>query len=468
MQRSLLFKLTFASCPSLVAAFCISLARPARAEQPVAPLPTPPPSQQSPGTPGPAAPIATLLAEPNELVAWLTRMNPEVRAASARVAQASAQVGQSRVWQNPTLDAGLNNIAVGRLNRVAPGFTRADALSYSLGLSQTFELGKRGPRSDAAKLHRDASAEDYRSTLLALVSDARAAMTRVAYLGAREHILEDSLLSAQSMAELTKIRLDRGDVSGVDHARLVLDAERVERDVADNRSDLQDALANCEALLFAPCQADGTSLDAAERSAGGQFAADDLNGVIANRPDLRALRYEQQAAVAEGTMYRRNAIPDPTLGVNYTRAYDEAAGSQPYTIGVSASIPLPFFDHGQYQALAADHRSEELSAVEQSAQRHAASDARSLLIRRHVLQQKLENIQKSALPRSKDVVESTTTAYTRGQIALTDLLLARRDHASLLLEEADTRFALFNVENDLRRALGIDQNLVGEKPREDS
>jgi outer membrane protein TolC len=90
------------------------------------------------------------------------------------------------------------------------------------------------------------------------------------------------------------------------------------------------------------------------------------------------------------------------------------------------------------------------------------------LIRRQVLLHKLANIQKSALPRSKDVVESTTTAYTRGQISMTDLLLARRDHASLLLEEADTRFALFNVENDLRRALGIDQNLVGEKPREDS
>jgi len=468
MQRSLSSKLIRPSVPVFVAAFCILLGRPAWAQQPVVSPPTPAPLQQSTDTPGPAAPIATLLAEPSELVAWLTRMNPEVRAASARVAQASAQVGQSRVWQNPTLEAGLNNIAVGRLNRVAPGFTRADALSYSLGLSQTFELGKRGPRSDAAKLHRDASAEEYRSTLLVLVSDARAAMTRVAYLGAREHILEDSLLSAQSMAELTKIRLDRGDVSGVDHARLVLDAERVERDVADNRSDLQDALSDCEALLFAPCQADSTTLDAAERSAGGQFAADDLNGVIAKRPDLRALRYEQQAAVAESTMYRRNAIPDPTLGIAYTRAYDEAAGSQPYTVGVSASIPLPFFDHGQYQALAAEHRAEELYAVGQSAQRHAESDARSLLIRRNVLQRKLENIQKSALPRSKDVVESTTTAYTRGQIALTDLLLARRDHASLLLEEADTRFALFNVENDLRRALGIDQNLVGEKPREES
>jgi outer membrane protein TolC len=101
-------------------------------------------------------------------------------------------------------------------------------------------------------------------------------------------------------------------------------------------------------------------------------------------------------------------------------------------------------------------------------QRHAASDARSLLIRRSVLRSKLENIQKAALPRSKEVVDSNSVAYERGQISLTDLLIARREHASLLLEEADTRFALFSVENDLRRALGIDQNLVGEKPREDS
>jgi outer membrane protein, heavy metal efflux system len=396
-------------------------------------------------------------------------MNPDVRAAGARVAQASERIGASRAWQNPTLDLGLNNITVGRFNRPAPGVSRSDTLSYSVGLSQTFELGKRGPRSEAATLHREASAEEYRGTLLGLVSDARSAMTRVAYLEARGQILEDSLRSAQSMAALTKIRLDRGDVSGVDQARLMLDADRVGRDVSGNRSDLQDALAECEALLFAPCLADGVTLEVAERSASGRFALDDLNGAIAARPDLRALRFEQRAAVAEGTLHRRRAIPDPTLAVSYTRDHYEAASNQPYTLAVQASLPLPFFDHGQYQAREAEHRAEELSAVLQSSQRHAESDARSLLIRRRLLQSKLDNIQHTALPRSNEVVGSTTTAYERGQISLTDLLIARREHAALMLEEADTRFALFSVENELRRALGIDQNMVRlQKPREDS
>lgn len=467
MRSPLSSSLTRVLFPLFVAALWGSLAGSARADEPalVRAAPATPPA--SPSAPDQAAPIATLLADPDSLVAWLKRMNPDVRAAGARVQQADAQVGASRLWQNPTLDLGVGNLAVGRLNPQT-GAHRADTVNYSIGLSQTIELGKRGPRVEAAKLRRDASGEEYRSTLLGLIGDARAAMTRVAYLGARQHILEDGLVSARSMADLTKIRLDRGDVSGVDQARLMLDAERVERDVADNRSDLEDALADCEALLFAPCQADAASLDTAERSAGGQLAANDVNAAVASRPDLRALRLEQQASVADASMHRRSAIPDPTLGVTYTRDYYEAAGAQPYALGVSASIPLPFFDHGQYQALEADHRAEELSAQLQSSERHAASDARSLLIRRRVLQSKLENIQKSALPRSKEVVDSTTIAYQHGQISMTDLLIARREHAALLLEEADTRFALFSVENDLRRTLGIDQNLIGKKPREDS
>jgi outer membrane protein TolC len=65
------------------------------------------------------------------------------------------------------------------------------------------------------------------------------------------------------------------------------------------------------------------------------------------------------------------------------------------------------------------------------------------------------------------VVASTTAAYERGQISMTDLLLARREHAALLLEEADTRFGLFSVENDLRRTLGMDLETLGRRAPED-
>jgi cobalt-zinc-cadmium efflux system outer membrane protein len=406
------------------------------------------------------------LSNPAALVTWLERTNPEVRAALARVRQADAQVGTSRLWQNPTLDLGLNGIPVGRRNASIP--SNADTKSVTVGVSQTVELGKRGPRVEAAKLHRDSAAESYRDSLLTLLSSSRAAMTRVVYLGTRQHILEEGLESARSVADLAKIRLDKGDVSGVDHSRLVLEAAHVERDVEDNRSDLEDALGDCQTILLAPCAADAATLEAAEHSASADFDHGDVARALENRPDLRALGLEQRAAQAEATMHRRSAIPDPTVGVNYTRDFYEVAGNQPHTLGVSLSIPLPFFDHGQYQALEAEHRSEELSATLRASSIRAQFDARSLLIRRRVLAQKLDNISHFALPRSKDVVASSTAAYERGQISMTDLLLARREHASLLLEEADTRFALFSVENDLRHTLGMDLETLGRQAPEDS
>lgn len=74
--------------PIFLAGFGILLGRSAWAEQPVVGVQASaslPPPQSAPVS---TAPIATLLADPRSLVAWLTRMNPSVQAARARVAQA--------------------------------------------------------------------------------------------------------------------------------------------------------------------------------------------------------------------------------------------------------------------------------------------------------------------------------------------------------------------------------------------
>jgi outer membrane protein TolC len=52
-------------------------------------------------------------------------------------------------------------------------------------------------------------------------------------------------------------------------------------------------------------------------------------------------------------------------------------------------------------------------------------------------------------------LKSSDDAYHRGQLSLTDLLLVRREHASLLLDALDTRYALFSVRNTLYRTLGL-------------
>jgi outer membrane protein TolC len=52
-------------------------------------------------------------------------------------------------------------------------------------------------------------------------------------------------------------------------------------------------------------------------------------------------------------------------------------------------------------------------------------------------------------------LKSSDEAYHRGQLSLTDLLLVRREHASLLLDALDTRYDLFTVRNTLYRTLSL-------------
>ncbi len=45
---------------------------------------------------------------------------------------------------------------------------------------------------------------------------------------------------------------------------------------------------------------------------------------------------------------------------------------------------------------------------------------------------------------------------------MTDLLLARRAHLGLILNQIDLRFDYFSVRNDLRRVLGLDASSIAQ------
>jgi cobalt-zinc-cadmium efflux system outer membrane protein len=146
--------------------------------------------------------------------------------------------------------------------------------------------------------------------------------------------------------------------------------------------------------------------------------------------------------------------------VAYTRDYFQAAGSQPHTISATVAIPLPLFDHGQHLARRAEGVAAEYGYAARGLESRALYDAHALLARRDVLREKLSTLTTNAIPRAVAVLKSSDEAYHRGQLSLTDLLLVRREHASLLLDALDTRYDLFTVRNTLYRtlSLGVPQN----------
>lgn len=398
-------------------------------------------------------PVRALLASPTELAEWVSRRHPDVASARARVALAEASLDQSRVLPNPVLGVAVGGILLGQGNPQTLGVR--DTMNVTVGVSETLELGKRGPRARAATFRRDASRASEYDVLADRVADARDAMARVVYFTERQRVLEERLKSAQDVAGLAEVRLQHGDISGIDQDRLALETIVVSRELSDNSGVREAALADCASLLLGTCAPPDAGMDSVDGAAPVPDRITSLEELVQRRPDLRAARFSSAAASADAIYYRRHAIPDPTVGIAYTRDFLTYAGNQPHTLTASVGIPLPLFDHGQHLARAADSEAVAQSGAAKAILNRALAEARSLLVRKSVLEAKLRSLIESALPRSTGVLKSSEDAYRHGQLSLTDLLLVRREHASLLLDGLDTRYELFAVRNSTYRVLGI-------------
>lgn len=399
----------------------------------------------------------TLLQSDRALTRWIESHNPSIKASRARIEQADAEVAAAGTWQNPEVDLGISQLSVGKPTPSTQlGYWQTPAIR--LGISQTLELGKRSHRVAAAGYRKGAATEDYHGVVNTTVARARDILAQIVLLRARQELLAQRLTSAQEISHFAEVRLGRGDISVTDRDRLMLEQASVQREKSENEAQLAWAIATCGSLLAAPCD-------------GGTFALPDLDAAAAidpklfahkvdsnTVPELRLLSDLRSAAKEDAVYWRNHAIPDPTFSVGYTRDFYVWAGDQPHTFGVNVTLPIPLFDSGKHQARTAEAEAEALS--DEAAARKLSIDGgvQGLLAKHTELAKKLDLISNQLLPRSESVVGASETAYRQGQTSMTDLLLVRRDHLALKLDELDTRYALFSVRNQLRLMLGLDSN----------
>jgi len=404
------------------------------------------------------APVTSLLKDDGALAGWISKHHADVLAADAKVEQANAHVGTAGLIPNPILDATIGHIAVGTRN--PPDLAVSDTPYYDFGLSETIELGKRGPRVHAAELRVEEAKKSREATLSDRMADARLALARTVYAKARLAILEDSLASASKALDNEKVRRDNGYLSGVDYDRLILDNLSLETDVARARADYIAALAACQGTLFATCDLGGAKIDDIDASATIPSTLMAAAQKIPQRADIAAAKLEGAASTEDAVLARRRAIPDPTLRVGYTRDTLTVAGNQPNTLSFTLTIPLPIFDHGQHDAAKAEAKAKEMEHSAASLTLQAQTGLDGLLNRKTMLEATMAQLASTAIPKSAGILDTTSQAFDRGQMSATDLLLARRTNIALLLNQTDVRFEYFNVRNDIRRALGLDEQVA--------
>jgi cobalt-zinc-cadmium efflux system outer membrane protein len=425
-------------------------------------VPDPPPLA---GPPAPPVKAELLLKEPERLLLLLRERNGEVAAQAARVDQSRADLGASKLFANPGLDFSLGDINVGRSNPPGLGFNQTSV--YGVGVSSLVELGKRGPRMESARLREEATQEVFRGVLSQKAAEARRAIARAVYLRARQTTLEENLDSARKVVDLERTRLEHGDLSRNDFDRLLLDTTSLEVEVSRNRAELETSLGDARALLYAPLDTEGARMEDLDGAPLLPGQPGDMEEAIQHRPDVEALRLQEASSRQDLKLARRRVIPDLNLRVGYTHDNLLASGDQEDTLGFSVAIPIPLFDRGQYDAARAQGRALEASHLARTLIAEAQSDLTELQAKRNFLETSLDRLTRDSITRSSEVLDTTLKAFNRGQVSMTDLILARRTHLGLVLNVMDLRFEYFNVKNDLRRVLGLDAQLQGRPVRED-
>ena len=408
----------------------------------------------------PAIAVGPLFTDPAQLARWLADRDPQVAAAHARVDAAMATARQAGVHPNPQLTASLGGIVVGASNPPSPRLGLDQTTNLTAGVTELFELGKRGPRQHAARLRADEAAALATGTLGARIGEAMTTLGKLAYVTSRRAAVAANLETARALLALEQVRRDHGDLSGAEFARIELDTQALELQLGRADADVATAVALCGALLHAACSTEGlaepTALDTAAPLPDALATGGALDHALAGRAAREVSRLEIAALGDDATVARRRAVPDPTVGVAYTYDNLVVAGNQQQTVMVSLSIPLPMFDRGGHDAAALQATARANAADDRAALETARGAVVALEAQRTQLVATLSRLEADAVPKSARIVQQTRRAFDLGQAGLADLLLAERAHRELLLEVLDTRFDLFNVRAQLRQALGLD------------
>src|SRR5262249_23898918 len=154
------------------------------------------------------------------------------------------------------------------------------------------EIGKRGPRRDAAELRVREAVETSVENLGGRLSDATVALAKLAYVVAVRDVAKANLDAARQLEANERIRLEHKDLAGVDFSPIQLDTQQLEVERTRADADIAVALAACSATLFAECSVDGLDVAALDAAAALPAELTEVARSVLDRPAHQAQRLE--------------------------------------------------------------------------------------------------------------------------------------------------------------------------------
>ena len=370
--------------------------------------------------------------------------NPVLKSARANLVAAEGQLAdaQGLFWNNP-------QIAAERVRRTVPdpGLGERTQREWDVGLTQTLEIaGQQGYRRTAAEQELAALRETVEEARRQLRAEVEQKFVRIVSLQLRAEMETGLVDLIKENSAVTRKRFDAGEDTRLDANLAEVELGRARNQLETVGEQLIQARADLAMLLQLPAEKLPVVKGALVAKPELPYTLEQLLAAAASRAQLRALDYREQAARNRLGLERAAVYPDVTVGLSSAR--EGPGDAREKLVGLSVSIPLPFF---RRNAAGIGKASAELTQAEiekQTAGRDIRARVLALWQKLDSLRQRTQRLEQSVLQRLEENQRLSTAAYRAGEISLVQMLLATRQVLDTRREvlEAMTDFALTRSE----------------------
>ncbi len=318
--------------------------------------------------------------------------------------------------------------------------TRVGPQEYAVGISQALPwFGKLKLQQVVASDAARAAAQRVASVRNSVIAQVASAWYELYYLEASTDIVRGSRDLVVHLERVARVRYGTGAATHADVIRAQVELGTIENRLASLTDERGPLLARLNSALHLPLNRPlNAAIDASQTLSAAMkiqplIIADDvvLQRVALNNPDLRVSDFELAAAKSMKSRAQKNHRPDFTVGLDYIATgaaiEPDTVGSSNNALSATIGITLPIW-RSKYTAevkeAEAEIQKQQYSRDEQLSTLHA--ETITTLFRLRDAQRQVDLYDNTLLPKAKESLVATQSAYSTSAAPFADMIDAQR------------------------------------------